>query len=324
MAAPTTVDQRPEFAVAGLARFPLPTVALIAVAVTWGVSFSVVDGAADALPAADLVAWRFGLATLVLTLAGRAAVPLPSEMRRRSIVLGALLGAGFLLQAWAMTYTDALMSGFLIGTLVVLAPLFNWALFAERPSGSTWVAVAVASAGLGLLSLRGAGFGVGELLTVLAAATWALHLVLLSRWARAEHALALARAQTGTVAAMALISVAVGGAVTGTGMLPRLPVDGTTWAAVAFLAVLATAAAMVALSWAQSRLSAARVAVVLTIEPAAGALTAAALGSEWTVRTLAGGALLIAAMLIVELGARGRWTRRTHRLRAVLSPRQEC
>ncbi len=322
--APTTVDQRPGPALRGRRPwFPMPTVALIAVAVTWGVSFSVVDGAADALPAADLVAWRFGLAALLLTLAGRAAVPLPTGLRRRSILLGTLLGAGFMLQTWALTYTDALMSGFLIGTLVVLAPLFNWAMFSQRPSGATWVAVAVASVGLGLLSMRGAGFGAGELLTVLAAATWALHLVLLSRWGRAEHALALARAQTGTVAAMALISVAVGGAVTGTALLPQLPADGTTWAALAFLAVLATAAAMVALSWAQSRLSADRVAVVLTIEPAAGALTAAALGSEWSGRTLAGGALLIAAMLIVELGARGRWPRRTHRLRAMLSPRQE-
>lgn len=307
-----------------LARLPLPTLALIAVAVTWGVSFSVVDGAADALPAADLVAWRFGLATLLLALAGRAATPLPPAMRRRSLVLGALLGAGFLLQAWAMTYTDALMSGFLIGTLVVLAPLFSWMLFNDRPSASTWIAVAVASVGLGLLSMRGAGFGWGELLTVLAAATWALHLVLLSRWARAEHALRLARLQTGIVAAMALVAVAVGGAVTGGAVLPRPPADGTTWAAVVFLAVVATAVAMVALSWAQSRLSAARVAVVLTLEPAAGAVTAAALGSEWSGRTLAGGALLIAAMLIVELGARGSWARRTRRLRAALSPRQEC
>ena len=115
------------------ARFPLPTIVLVAVAVTWGVSFSVVDGAADALPAADLVAWRFGLATLLLTLAGRSAVPLPAGIRRRSVLLGTLLGAGFLLQAWAMTFTDAMMSGFLIGTLVVIAPLIGWVLFRDRP-----------------------------------------------------------------------------------------------------------------------------------------------------------------------------------------------
>ena len=46
----------------------VPAAALVAVAVTWGITFSVVDGAVAELPPADLVAWRFGLGTLTLLL----------------------------------------------------------------------------------------------------------------------------------------------------------------------------------------------------------------------------------------------------------------
>ena len=73
---------------------------------------------------------------------------------------------------------------------------------------------------------------------------------------------------------------------------------------VAFLALLGTAAAMVLLSWAQSRTSATRAAIILTLEPAVAGVTAAVTGSEFGARTVAGGVLLVTAMVIVELVAR--------------------
>jgi drug/metabolite transporter (DMT)-like permease len=284
----------------------LPVLAVVAVAVTWGVTFSVVDDAAQRMPPADLVAWRFVLATTALLLVRHRGRRMSAGLRLRGIVMGALLGLGFLLQTWAMTDTDAMMAGFLIGTMVVIAPAVGWALFRVRPALSTWIGVAVATSGLALLSLRGGGFGRGEALTLLAAAVWALHLVLLARWGRPAHALELARTQTATVAVMALVTVAVGGAVSGGRLLPEVPPDGGSLAGIVFLALPATAVAMLALSWAQPRMSAARAAVILTLEPAAAALTAAVLGAEIGARTVLGGALLVLAMLIVEWGSTGR------------------
>jgi hypothetical protein len=73
---------------------------------------------------------------------------------------------------------------------------------------------------------------------------------------------------------------------------------------VLFLALVASAAAMVALSWAQSRMSATRAAVILTMEPAAAGVTAAVMGATLELRILLGGSLLIVAMLVVEIGSR--------------------
>ena len=217
-------------------------------------------------------------------------------------MLGGALGSGFLLQTWAMTYTDATMSAFLTGMLVVIAPAAGWLLFRDRPLPMTLPAVGVAAAGLAALSLRGAGFGPGEFLTLAAACCWAVHLVLLARWAEPEFAIELAGVQTATVCALALIAVAVGGAVNGTSPMPELPADGATWLSVLFLSLIATAGAMVLLSWGQARMSATRAAVILTLEPAIAALTAAALGGEFGLRIVIGGLLLLGAMFLVELG----------------------
>ena len=46
----------------------LPILALVGVAITWGITFTVVDDAAQHLSPADLVVWRFGVATMVLLL----------------------------------------------------------------------------------------------------------------------------------------------------------------------------------------------------------------------------------------------------------------
>ncbi len=295
----------------------LPVLALVAVAVTWGVTFSVVDGASGLIPPADLVAWRFGLATLALCTFRRRRV-LTAALRRRGIVLGSLLGLGFLLQTWAMTDTDATMSGFLIGTLVILAPIIGWAVVRVRPAGATWIGVAVATAGLAMLSLQGGGFGRGEALTLLAAGSWALHLVLLSRWGKADFAFELARLQTVTVTVMALLAVFLGGVICGGRPFPAIPADGQTWLSIAFLALPATAVAMIALSWAQSRMTATRAAIILTLEPAAAAATAALLGAEVGLRTIIGGSLLVGAMLIVELGPR--WPGLRQQFRATAMP----
>jgi drug/metabolite transporter (DMT)-like permease len=280
---------------------------LAVVAAIWGVTFTVADDAVTLLPPADLVAWRFGLGAAVLTLLARNRPPLPADLSRRGLVLGGLLGAGFLLQTWGLTYTDAMSSGFLTSLLVVIAPLAGWLMFGQRLNRSTWVGVGLAACGVLALSLHEARLGPGEVITLAAAALWGVHVVLLSRWSVAGHTLQLARCQTVTVAGMALVAVVVGALVTGASPLPELPPSGRAWVSVLFLAVLATAAAMALLSWSQSRVDAARAAVILTLEPAVSGLTATLAGSELTGRVLVGAGLLLSAIYIVELGgSRGR------------------
>ena len=76
-------------------------------------------------------------------------------------MLGVLYGVAQVLQTMGLQHTDASVSGFITGTYVVLTPVHR----RRRPARpgrarSTWVAVALATAGLALLSLN--GFAVGH------------------------------------------------------------------------------------------------------------------------------------------------------------------
>ena len=72
-----------------------------------------------------------------------------------------------------------------------------------------------------------------------------------------------------------------------------------------FTAVLATSVAFFVQTWAQGIMDASRVAIILTSEVVFAAAISVAVGQEvLTLKTLAGGALMVAAMLLVEWPSR--------------------
>jgi drug/metabolite transporter (DMT)-like permease len=87
--------------------------ALVSATAIWGSTF-VVTKASLAMRPASFLSWRFGLAAVVLVLARPSRTwLLTSSDRRRALLLGALLGAGFLLQTTGLQTTSAGVSGFL-------------------------------------------------------------------------------------------------------------------------------------------------------------------------------------------------------------------
>jgi drug/metabolite transporter (DMT)-like permease len=224
-------------------------------------------------------------------------------LSRRQVLTGVGLGAVYaaaqLLQTVGLEHTDASVSGFVTGTYVVLTPVLAALLFRDRVPGSTWAAVVLATAGLALLSLRGLTVGLGEALTLGAAALYALHIVLLGRFSTAGAATGLATVQAAVIAVVCLAAASPGGV--------ALPQDRGQWLSLLYMAVVAGAGALWAQTWAQAHLPATRAAVVMTLEPVFAAGFAVALGGEsLTARMLAGGALVLAAMYVVELlGRRG-------------------
>lgn len=275
-----------------------PLLALLAVTAVWGSTFVVVQDAVDRMPVTDFLTWRFGLATVaMLALRPRAVAGLPAAGRRAGVLLGCALAAGYLLQTFGLQSTPASVSGFLTGMFVVLTPLGAAVLLRTPPTPSAWAAVAVATVGLGLLSLHGWSVGTGELLTLGCAAAFALHIVGLGRWAQSFEAYALAVPQLATTTVLCAIVAVPGGL--------AAPPDVGVWGALAVTSLAATAVAFVVQTWAQAHLPPTRAAVVMTMEPVFALGFAVGLGGEVLgARTLAGAALVLLAMLLTELGPR--------------------
>jgi len=275
-----------------------PTLALVGVTAIWGSTFVVVKEAIEEIPVADFLAWRFGLAALALVALRPAAVAtLGPRGRRAGLLVGLALGAGYLLQTFGLEHTSAAVSGFITGMFVVLTPLCSALLLRARVPGAAWLAVALATVGLALLSLHGFSVGYGELLTLGCATAFALHIVGLGQWASSYEPLGLAVVQLLTTFVMCgLLALPSGIAV---------PRTWTVWSALALTSLGATALAFVVQTWAQSSLAPTRAAVIMTMEPVFAGLTAVVLAGETLGgRELLGAVLVLAAMLLTELGPR--------------------
>jgi len=275
----------------------LPLAALLAMTAAWGSTFFLIKDVVTRLPVGDLLALRFVLASVVMLLFARRG-RLEFEVVRRGMWLGGLYGTAQILQTVGLAHTAASVSGFLTGLYVVATPLLAAAILRTRVSGWTWLAVGLATLGLGVLSLNGFSMGYGELLTVASALVYAGHILALGRWSSPATALSLAVVQTVTIAAICTLAAVADGALT-------LPQSGWDWGVVIYLAVVAGALTMFLQTWAQARMDATRAAVVMAMEPVWAAGFAVTLGGEsLTVRMLAGGAAIVAAMYLVEVGPR--------------------
>lgn len=279
--------RRPRVAAVGL---------LVVTSMAWGSTFVVMKHAIAQAPVTEFLSWRFMLAGAILVaLRPRALVRLGWRGALQGVVLGLVLAAGYLLQTYGLQTTPAAVSGFLTGLQVVFTPLIAWTLLRHRPGTRTWLAIAVATLGLALITLRGISFGAGEVLTVASAAAFAFQMVMLGRWATAKDAYGLATVQLVTVGVVSTIGAAPSGL--------SLPSSAGMWGAVVLTAVAATAFAFVAQSWAQSHLSATATAVVFTTEPVFAALFAALAGEHMGWAVVGGGGLVVVAMLVLGIAS---------------------
>jgi drug/metabolite transporter (DMT)-like permease len=278
----------------------LATAALLGVTAVWGSTFFLIHDLLTRVPTLDFLAVRFAIASVTLVaLAPRALGRLTAESRRQAAVLGCLYGVAQILQTAGLARTPASVSGFITGMYVVATPIFAALILRSRIGRSTWVAVLLAMAGLGVLTLSGFSIGYGEGLIFVAAMIYALHIVGLGAWSEPGQALGMSIVQLMVITVICLVCTAPNGMV--------LPDQLGDWLSVVYMAVVAGAAAMIGQTWAQAHLPPARAAIIMSMEPVFAALFAVLFGGESaTIRMLVGGVMVLAAMLIVELVPRRR------------------
>jgi drug/metabolite transporter (DMT)-like permease len=273
----------------------LATLGLLAMTAVWGSTFVLIKDVVGRMPVADFLAVRFLIgAGTMLALFARPVWRLGRQQLVRGLLLGALYGAGQLLQTWGLALIAPSVSGFVTGMYVVFTPILAVLLLRRRMPAVTWLAVALSTAGLALLSLNGLSVDLGVWLTLASAVLYALHIVGLGQWSRPGEAFGMSAVQMVAIAAVCLLATAPHG--------PVWPPDRNAWLAILYMALIAGAGAMLMQTWAQSHLPATRAAIVMTTEPVFAAAFAVLFGTDvlgW--RMLVGGALVLAAMYLVEL-----------------------
>ena len=281
-------------------RTRAPILALVAVTAIWGYTFVPVQKALVAYPLFAFLAVRFAISALALApFAWRPLRALPRGGWAAGLLAGSFLAAAYGLQTAGLELTTVTSTGFITGLYVVFTPILALALFRTQVTAPVWAAVALSLVGLALISGMPGGSAAGNALVLGNAVAQSFQIVAMERFAPRYDARALTFLQMGVACA----SFAVVGAAAGD---LELPDDGQTWYALVVTGVFAGALGYLVATWVQSRQTAARTAVVFTLEAPFAALFGVLLLSEtlgWA--GWAGCTLMLAAMLLAEPAAAG-------------------
>ncbi len=272
----------------------LAHIGLFYTAAIWGSTFFVVKDVLSAVDPVILVAYRFLLAGLILLVYLLARQQPLLKGIKQAAFLAVILYLLYIPQTVGLKYTTASNSGFITGLFVAFVPIFLRTIFRRTPTLMEVVASVVSLIGLWVLTGGMRDVNVGDMLTLMAAVTYALHVLYCDKYMKAGmDPFIITCQQFLIVGLLALV----------TGLVLRLPFSvGTTSAywVIVFLAVFPTMSAFVIQVVAQKIVSPVRVSLIFALEPVFAGLFAWTLGGEALITHRALGGLLIFIALILS------------------------
>jgi len=271
--------------------------ALLLVAISWGLTFPVIEDSVKYTDPYWFVVLRIAVAALILL---PFVLPKISQTTRRilfaGMVLGLLNGITYVCQSIGLETTSAAMSGFVTGTNVIMVPLllpfFTLGLPRRIDIAGCFICLG------GLYILTGANWqhiSVGELWTLVGAFSYALTIVYLQKVTRENnHTLLLAFYQIVFVIPWVII----------TPLWQHRPLflNETSWVGIIVTGVLATSIALLLQTRYQRETTATRAVIIFSLEPVFAVIFGWLINQEPVTRNIIiGGSIILLSLLMVEL-----------------------
>ncbi len=267
----------------------------------WGATFVQIKDALRQITPLTFNAIRMIVGGVALVLVYRrhlTRVPVPTV--KVSVLLGALLWAGYSFQTKGLVYTTPSKSAFVTGVSIVLVPVFLALFWRRTVNRRTALGVALAMAGLYLLTVPAAAGGFaainrGDLLTLGCAVVFGFQIIVVGRVMmhhRFEH-----------IGPLQIVAAAT--LMTATAPLLERPV--IVWsprviAAILVTGLLCTAAAFTIQAWAQQFLPPTHTALIFLMEQVFAWMTSfLVLHERLGYRASLGAVLILAGILVAEL-----------------------
>ncbi|MCK5125841.1 MAG: DMT family transporter [candidate division Zixibacteria bacterium] len=286
----------------------LADVGLFYSAAIWGSTFFIVKGALDNIDPVMMVAYRFLIAGVVL-------LPFLFYTKRnffqnfkQGLVLSVILWLLYIPQTIGLEYTTASNSGFITGLFVLFVPIFQLTIFRRKPNLLEVIAACVSLGGLWILTGGLYDVNIGDILTLLAAVTYALHVLFSDKYIKSG-------ADPFILSCQQFIFIGVFSLITGLVFdLPFTTGNLSVWWIILFLALFPTLSAFIIQLLAQKITAPLKVSLIFALEPVFAAVFAWTLGGETPILHRALGGLLIFLALIISGLPRQKLTkiRRTH------------
>lgn len=276
---------------------------IIVATIIWGSSFVIVKDVTNAITPAWILAVRFSAAAVIMGVIflGRRALYFEKSHVGYGLLFGLAMFLAYYTQTIGITDTTPGKNAFLTGTYCVIVPFLAWLLLRRRPNRFNIVAAALCIAGIGFISLDGESgemsIRFGDAMTLVCAVFYALHIILVSKFAEGRDIYVLTLWQFVGVAACSWV---VGLAFEPAPSWAALPAD--CWISLGYLAVACTTVALLFQNIGQAHLPPASAALLLSLEAVFGVAFSVALGAEsLTPRVVIGFALVFAAIVVSEV-----------------------
>ncbi len=277
---------------------------IIIATIIWGSSFVIVKDVTGYLSPAWILVVRFTAAAIIMAVALLKYRRLYFE--RTHVTYGLLFGLAmflaYYLQTIGITDTTPGKNAFLTGTYCVIVPFLAWGMTHKRPNRFNVIAALLCIVGIGFISLGDAdnpggllAIRFGDAMTLGCAVFYALHIVLVSMFAKGRNIYVLTMWQFIGVAACSLLA---GLFIEPGPTWSSVPLEG--WASLAYLTVACTTLALLFQNIGQAHIPPASASLLLSLEAVFGVAFSVALGAEALVPRIVVGFVLVFAAIIVS------------------------
>lgn len=272
---------------------------IVAATVIWGSSFVIVKDVTTYLTPGWLLALRFFGAALILALVFMKYRGF--YLKKDHILFGAVFGTalflGYYVQTWGLTFTTPGKNAFLTGTYCVMVPFLAWVLIHRKPTSFNIVAAFLCIVGVGLISLGNeGGVNIGDVLTLICAVFYAVHIILVGKFAEGRNIYVLTMWQ--------FFFVGVWSAFVGLVFEPAPTVlaalDSSQIIALVYLTVACTALALLFQNIGQANIPPASASLLLSLESPFGVFFSVLAGAELLSGQMVMGFVFVFAAIVVS------------------------
>ncbi len=283
-----------------------PEIAIATAAILYGSTFTIVQNALDDLTPSGLNVFRFALGAAVLapfalTRSWRGPQPRASDSRRTLVTGGLAIGAiatgAYFCQNLGLQHTSTSNSAFITGLFAVTTPIIESIVFRHVPRRAIRVAVAMSVLGLFLLTGAEPSLGFGDAVTLVTAVLFGFWFVLIGVFANRVDVIGLTAIQLGAVAVLSLPIALVEG-------FGSLSADAVV--AILLTGIGCSAVAFSLSVWAQRTIDPSRASLLNLLEPVVAGVIGYAVGERLGAVGYLGAALILAAIVVAELGTHRR------------------
>lgn len=185
----------------------LANLGMILTAFIWGFAFVVVKDSVDSVPPVYMLAFRFTIAFVGLSLVFCKKLV---KITKSDLFCGGFLGfwlfISYFFQTVGIQYTTAGKNAFLTTIYVVIVPFLHWIINKKKPDRYCIMAAFLAVDGIGLLSLQGdMTINIGDILTIVCGFGYASHMIYIDKYTESHDPVILTILQIGTAAVISWV-----------------------------------------------------------------------------------------------------------------------